>query len=292
MSESDPVWSWPEERWRASIGAVRAGRSLKPKKWKGGARAIVALSFNCTFETAALGRGVAAAQLLSQGQYGARQGLPRVLRLLKAHGAPATFFVPAVTALLYPDDIKGLVGAGHEIGLMGWIGEATAELPIETARDLLSGARDALERVTGTRPSGFRAEATALSPAFLGLVRDLGLSWDSSLMADNEPYDLLLDGQSSGLVEIPIERVRDDATYFGPDADRMATPPEAVFDIFRRELEVAYEEGGLFQLTLHPHIIGHRSRLWIVEEILKIARTLPGVRFATHGEVAGWCRGG
>jgi hypothetical protein len=63
-----------------------------------------------------------------------------------------------------------------------------------------------------------------------------------------------------------------------------------VFDIFRREFEHAYEEGGLFQLTMHPHVIGYRSRIWILEEIIRLARSRQGVWFATHAEVVDWAR--
>jgi hypothetical protein len=59
-------------------------------------------------------------------------------------------------------------------------------------------------------------------------------------------------------------------------------------DIFRRELDAAYAEGGIFQLTMHPHIIGYRSRIWILEEILSHARGLGDVWFATHADVARW----
>ena len=38
-------------------------------------------------------------------------------------------------------------------------------------------------------------------------------------------------------------------------------PVEAVFDIFRREFDMAYEEGGICQITCHPHFIGYRSRI-------------------------------
>ena len=41
---------------------------------------------------------------------------------------------------------------------------------------------------------------------------------------------------------------------------------------------------------MHPHIIGYRSRIWIVEEIIRHARALPGMWFATHAEVAAWAK--
>lgn len=286
MVESDPAWSWPEDRWRGAVETLRAGRSLKPKKWKGGARAIMALGFDCTHEAAALADGGADIARLAQGQYASRQGLPRILRLLKAHGVQATFFFPAVSAMIAPDDVRQIAGAGHEIAACSWIGEDLGRLDAETAQGLLAGCRDTLEQIAGARPRGFRAASGQLTPALARLLRDNGFAWDASLGADDDPHELLAGGEATGLVELPYDRTRDDATYFGADA---AAAPETAFDIFRREMEVAYEEGGVFALTLHPDLIGRRSRIWILEELLKIARTLPGMRFSTHGELAGAC---
>ena len=61
---------------------------------------------------------------------------------------------------------------------------------------------------------------------------------------------------------------------------RPYTPPADVLDIFRREFEAAYDEGGIFQLTMHPHVIGYRSRIWIIEELIRLGRSRPGVWFA------------
>jgi peptidoglycan/xylan/chitin deacetylase (PgdA/CDA1 family) len=141
----------------------------------------------------------------------------------------------------------------------------------------------------GTRPVGIRTPSPDFSPATLAIARDMGLQYDSSLMADVDCYELLLDGQPTGLVELPVEALRDDATYFDLDSgagQRPSTPPADVFDVFRRELDAAYREGGIFQVTLHPHLSGHRSRIWILEELILHARNLGRVWFATHAEIA------
>ena len=107
-------------------------------------------------------------------------------------------------------------------------------------------------------------------------------------MSDEDCYELLLDGEPCGVVELPVEWVRDDAVYFMMNrfsALRPYTPPADVLDIFRREFEAAYDEGGIFQLTMHPHVIGYRSRIWIIEELIRLAQARPGVWFATHAEV-------
>jgi peptidoglycan-N-acetylglucosamine deacetylase len=71
---------------------------------------------------------------------------------------------------------------------------------------------------------------------------------------------------------------------------RPYTPPADVFDIFRREFDAAWREGGVFQLTLHPHISGYRSRIWILEELIGHMRAQKGVWFATHAEIAAYAR--
>ena len=63
-----------------------------------------------------------------------------------------------------------------------------------------------------------------------------------------------------------------------------------MFDIFRRELDAAWEDGGIFQLTMHPHHIHYRSRIWIIEELIRHAKSRPGVWFATHADVARYAK--
>ncbi len=98
----------------------------------------------------------------------------------------------------------------------------------------------------------------------MGIIRELGLLYDSSLMADDDAYELEDDGVPTGIVELPPEWIRDDAVYWNFQrfsALRPYTPPSAVAEIFLAELDGAWQEGGLFLLTMHPHISGHRSRI-------------------------------
>lgn len=114
-------------------------------------------------------------------------------------------------------------------------------------------------------------------------------------MADDEPYELLEDGQPTGLVELPVEWIRDDAIYFNMDrfsALRPYTPPASVLEIFKAEFDGAYGERGLFLLTMHPHIIGHRSRIALLERLIEHIRGHAGVWFATHAEIAQYVKAG
>ncbi|BAQ43722.1 MULTISPECIES: polysaccharide deacetylase family protein [Methylobacterium] len=281
-------WQWPEDHWRRRVAKVRAGRSLAPA-WPDGKRCAVALSFDVDHETNELRDGGKSLGRLSWGQYGHRQGMPRILELLAEHDVPASFYVPAVVAMLYPDEQRGVVAAGHEIGIHGWIHELNSILPAEAERDLMLRSADALERITGTRPVGLRTPSWDYSDATLAIIREMGLLYDSSLMADDTCYELMEDGAPTGIVEVPVEWIRDDAPYFMMSRFEGLRPhigPEDVLAIFMREFEGAYREGGLFQLTMHPHIIGYRSRLWIVEELIRAAKAKGDVWFATHADIA------
>jgi peptidoglycan-N-acetylglucosamine deacetylase len=252
----------------------------------------VALSFDNDHETLTLRNAERSPGKLSQGQYGNRQGVPRVRRLLARHGVPVTFFVPAVVALLYPDELRALVDDGHEIGIHGWIHERNSILAPATERELQMRSADVLERVTGRRPVGIRTPSWDFSQHTLAISREMGLLYDSSLMADDDPYEILEDGEPTGMVELPVEWIRDDAVYFNMDrfsALRPYTPPSAVLEIFRAEFDGAYEERGLFVLTMHPHIIGHRSRIRLLDALIDYIKGHNGVWFATHADVARYC---
>ena len=286
------AWQWPEQEWRRLVNRVRAGRRLRPARWKNGARVAVALSFDSDHETNELRDGGRSINRLAWGQYGHRVGVPRILALLEKHAVPATFYVPAVTALLYPDEQRGIVQSGHEIGIHGWIHELNSNLGLEDERDLMLRSLDTLEKVTGQRPTGMRSPSADFSEHTLQLLQDLGIAYDSSLAADDDCYELELHGAPTGVVEIPFDWVRDDAVYFLMhrfQGLRPYTPPLDVFDIFKRELDGAHAEGGLFELTMHPHVITNRSRIWIVDELIRYAKTLPGgVWFARHDEVVAY----
>ncbi|KAA3515387.1 polysaccharide deacetylase family protein [Agrobacterium rosae] len=286
-------WEWDEATWRGRVEKVRAGRSLKPKVWKNGARCAVALSFDSDHETNELRDGGESIGRLSQGQYGNRKGVPRILETLKQADVPATFFVPAVAALLYPDEQKRVIAEGHEIGLHGWIHEVNTKVPPEKERELHLRAADTIEKITGVRAVGMRTPSWDFSAVTLEIERELGLLYDSSLMADDDPYELVEDGQPTGMVELPVEWIRDDAVYFNMNrftAHRPYTPPPAVLDIFKREFDRAYQEGGLFLLTMHPHVSGYRSRIFILEELIRHIQSHDDVWFGTHADIARYAK--
>ena len=284
---------WPEAVWRGIVERARAGRSLSPKTWPGGARCAVALSFDADHETIPLRDSDESPMRISQGQYGNRQGVPRIRALLEREQVPATFFYPAVSALLHPDEVRGVAREGHEIGIHSWIHERNTSLPYQAERDLSYRAADVLEKLSGRAPGGMRTASWDFSPNTLQIIVEMGLLYDSSLMADDEPYELLADGNPTGVVELPPEWIRDDAVYFNMQRFsglRPYTAPSAVEEIFKAEFDGAYAEGGMFLLTMHPHVIGHRSRMPLLARLIQYAKARGDVWFATHEQIARWCK--
>ncbi len=288
-AQDDPSWMWPETRWRGAVERVRAGQELVPEIWPDSGRVAVGISFDFDTETLSLRSSVTTPSVLSSGQYGARAGIPRILKLLDEYNIKATFFIPAVSAELYSAEVQQIADAGHEIGRHGWIHEATPTLQREDELMLMQRSLDTLERIGGERPVGIRTGSWEYSENTLELISELGLLYDSSLMADDKPYELVSSGLQTGIVELPVEWILDDYPYFGMDRTSAIRPhmtPGEVLEIWSSEFDMAYDEGGLFLLTMHPQIIGHRSRIIMLEELIKHIQSNPNVWFATHEEIA------
>jgi hypothetical protein len=116
-------------------------------------------------------------------------------------------------------------------------------------------------------------------------VAKAGFLYDSSMMASDDAYELMLDGKPTGVMELPIEWILDDYPVLNLPGGVLPSP-ELVTQAFEAEFDIAYEEGGLFILTMHPHVTGHRSRIAALEKLILHMRARPGVWFATHEQVA------
>lgn len=276
---------------RAVAGRVRAGRSLQPDTWPNGARVAVLLSFDVDNDTIAIARNeTPSLGAMSQGEYGARVGLRRVVDLVDEHAIPASFFIPAVSLVIAPEMVDVIQASGrHEFGVHGWIHELNTELDADTERDLVTRAVAYLEQATGVRPVGYRAPSWNFSPNTLDIIRGLGFLYDSSLMADDRPYELTVHGEPTGMIELPVEWILDDAPLMNPRGNSY-TAPRDLLQVYIDEFDKAYEEGTMFLLTTHPHIIGHRSRIVILEELIAHMQAKGDVWFATHQQVAEYVR--
>ena len=292
QTSAKPGWQWTMDSVMTVVNTVRAGRSLQPASWPGGARVAVLLSFDVDNETISIRFGESNAGSLSQQQYGGRVGLERIVKLLDAHRIPATFFIPSVSLAITPGMANIIKRSGrHEFGVHGWIHEMNTTLPDSAERALVKKALAELTQMTGTRPTGYRAPSWNFSPNTLSILRDLGFRYESSLMADDRPYELMQNGKPTGLVEIPVEWILDDAPLFDPRGERYS-PPRDVARVWMDEFDKAYEEGTMFVLTMHPHISGHRSRIVALEQLIAHIESKGAgkVWWTTHGGAAEYVR--
>ena len=279
-----------EDQIRRAVGDVRMGRKFTPSVWPNGARVAVCLSFDVDNEL--LQRANPLPVPLSVGEYGATTSLPRILDLLDRHQVPATFFIPAMGILLHPEMVPSILERRrHEIGVHGWIHEFWPGIG-DSAKEqlLLTRSIEYLTKATGKRPVGVRAPGSGFSPRTFDLIRNAGFLYDSSLLGADEPYEIVSYGQASGVIELPISEIDNDYPYYGETANGSLPSPEAVFQIYRAEFDVALQERTLFVLTQHPHVGGRRSRIVQLDRLIAYMKSKPGVWFATMEQVASYAK--
>ena len=186
-----------------------------------------------------------------------------MLKLLDRYQVPASFFIPAVSALLHSEMVPAILKNGkNEIGVHGWIHEFWPGIG-DAAKEqrLLTQSIEYLTKAVGKRPVGVRAPSSGFSPQTFDLIRKAGFLYDSSLLAADEPYEIMSNGQPSGVIELPISEVGNDYVYYGETANGALPSPEAVFEIYKAEFDLGYQERTMFILTQHPHVGGRRSRI-------------------------------
>ena len=283
---AQPGTHWTEDQLRQAVAPARAGRKLTPRSWPNNARVAVCLSFDVDNESYLLARGDTSPTDLSAGDFGAETGLPRILKLLDRHQIPASFFIPAVSVLLHPEMIPAILAGGrHEIGVHGWIHEYPPTIADAAEEErLLNKAIDFLTKATNKRPVGYRAPSWAYSAHTIDLVRKAGFLYDSSLSAMDEPYEVMSNGEATGLIELSIDWTLTETPYLGRGGSMPA--PDKVFQLFREEFDGAYEDGTLFVLTLHPHVTGHHAPMKYLDELITHMKSKPGVWFATGEQIA------
>src|SRR5581483_12335149 len=138
QNPQQPGIHWSEEELLRAVAPARVGKKLTPRSWPNGAKVAVALSFDVDNESYLLARGETSPTTLSAADFGAETGLPRILALLDRHQIPASFFIPAVSAVIHPQMIPAILKSGrHEVGVHGWIHEFPPALDSEAEEDRL-----------------------------------------------------------------------------------------------------------------------------------------------------------
>jgi peptidoglycan/xylan/chitin deacetylase (PgdA/CDA1 family) len=267
---------------------------------------LVCLSFDFDTSSGMIARGLTSPTPVSRGEFGA-VAAPRILRLLERRGLPSTWFVPGYTAATYPDLVRAVADAGHEVGNHGWSHVPPARLSRDEEEAELVRTSDLIESLTGRAPRGYRSPSWDLSPHTIMLLERHGFVYDSSMMGDDfTPYQArigdavalgepLQPGRASAVAELPVSWHLDDFLHFEyvalPDYVQVpAFSPTSFFDNARGDFTWMRRElpRGVLTLTMHPYIIGRGHRLLALEQLVDDLAA-HGARFVTaEAAVAAW----
>ncbi len=257
--------------------------------WPGGAVVAVSLTFDVDAESGWLGEGEEYRRritTLSEGAFGVRRGVPRILGLLGAHGIPATFFVPGDTAERHPGVVPELLEGGHEIGHHGYMHLRSDKVSAGLQREEIERGLEALAEAGAPVPRGYRSTSWELTPETFDLLREFDFAYDSSCMGDDRPY--LQEWEGETLLELPVHWSLDDWPRFGWNIDSggNVVGTEELLASWRAEFQAAREEGRHVIFTMHPEVIGRAYRFAALETLVAEMVAAGDVWFAGLGEVA------
>ena len=255
-----------------------------------GCNAALSLTFDVDAETGVLmpkPAGWRDAMAMTHQAFGPKVGVPRILRILAEERVKATFFVPGWTARRYPDLIGSILSEGHEVGAHSDLHYPPPTLTPDEERADFERALETL-RAQGVEVKGHRAAWWQATWFTLELLAEHGFQYDSSLMDDDRPYVLRVNGHR--FAELPPHWSLDDWEQYAflpdPNIGAAIELPSKLFDLWRVELDAQRREGGLVVGTMHPFLSGRASRAEVVRQIIDHARACGDVWIAPLGEIA------
>jgi peptidoglycan/xylan/chitin deacetylase (PgdA/CDA1 family) len=247
--------------------------------WPGGAGGALSLSFDNLGEAAELELGSFPPEARLGEHPTATRALPSLLATLRERDLTATFFVEGLNAELYPDALRAIAAAGHELGYHAWRHEQWGDLSAPAqAANLARGL--AAFRALGLTPTGLRPPGGQLGPGGLGVLREAGLRYCSPAGEGA--------GADGGIALLPFQWRHVDATCvlppLAPVRERIAGSPDPLGpDAFLAHLEAEIErlgsEGGYIAIVLHLSLLE-----WLGEKRLGVLLDRIG-RAAKHDDL-------
>jgi len=250
------------------------------------------LTFDLDAETMWTARDPAYAKrpiLMSQGAYGWKVGIQRVLALLERYGIKATFFIPGLVAEQRPAVVHDVLARGHEVAHHSYSHRWIVNLRPEEEREEMQKGMEVLTALTGRRPRGWRSPAAEFSEITLDLIREYGFDYSSNFFDDDSPYLLEIGGRRTDIVELPFRWVLDDAPFFQYSIvlpGRTLQAPSDVLEAWKSEFDVLYAEDRMMMVGMHPEIIGQPSRIKVLEGLIEHALAHPNVWIGRCDEIS------
>ncbi|GAA9700289.1 polysaccharide deacetylase [Helicobacter pylori] len=251
---------------------------------------------------------------ISRGLFAGEVGIPRLLKLFKKYHLPATWFAPGHSIETFPEQMKMIVDAGHEVGAHGYSHENPIAMSAKQEEDVLLKSVELIKDLTGKTPTGYVAPWWEFSNITNELLLKHGFKYDHSLMHnDFTPYYVrvgdswskidysleakdwmkpLIRGVETDLVEIPANWYLDDLPPMmfikkSPNSFGFVSPHDIgqmwidQFDWVYREMDYA-----VFSMTIHPDVSARPQVLLMHEKIIEHINKHEGVRWVTFNEIA------
>ena len=251
---------------------------------------------------------------ISRGLFAGEVGSLRLVKLFERFGIKTTWFIPGHSIETFPEQMRAVVEAGHEVGIHGYSHENPIEMTPEQEEAVLDKCIDLVTKLSGKRPTGYVAPWWEFSPVSNELLLKKGIKYDHSLMhKDFEPYYVrvgdtwtkidyakqphewmkpLVRGQETDLIEIPASWHLDDLPPMmfikkAPNSHGFVNPRD-IEQLWRDQFDWVYREYdyAVFPITIHPDISGRPQVLMMLERLYSHMVRHPGVRFVTMDEIA------
>jgi peptidoglycan-N-acetylglucosamine deacetylase len=275
-----------------------ATRPADPIAWPAGYRAAAALTFDLDAEAVMLTADPTSADrlmVMTHQAYGPLTGMPRILAMLRRRGLRATFFVPGFTAERYPSVVAAIAEDGHEIAHHSYLHESVRGMSRAAEAAMLDRGLEALDKVAGVRPVGYRAPMWEMNRHTPELLVERGFTYDSSLMDCDVPYLLGVSTSAGDIVEIPPHWALDDWEQYAylPDlvGSGLIESPAKALEMWSWELEAMHAEGACFVLTCHPFLTGRPGRMRALDRLIDLMQSLDGLWITTLADIAAHTRG-
>lgn len=265
--------------------------TASPKTWgPGNKRGAFSLTFDNFGEAADIELGFfPAGQPI--GQHFTSTYLPTLLDMVQS--LPVTYFIEASNVALYPEHIKSIRDAGHEIAMHAWRHENWGKQDAATRKDVLRRSMQAWETL-GIVPKGFRPPGGVMPEGSVQEFLDCGLTYSSPLGVAG---DTKLTPEGFALLPFAWPHVdaymldpRLDAlrTSFGDPAAPVSFPKwEAVID---EAVEFALQ-GNHLTIIFHPFFFGpNKDMTNALQRLIRTLQSQPDLWVAPCGEVSQWLR--
>jgi peptidoglycan/xylan/chitin deacetylase (PgdA/CDA1 family) len=104
-------------------------------------------------------------------------GVYRVMEVLRQEGIKASFFVNGHTVEAFPDLMRQIVAAGHELCSENWRHEYVTMMTAEEQRSDIKRTVDTFQRVLGFKPRGFIMPGELPTDETPGILTELGYKY-------------------------------------------------------------------------------------------------------------------